>query len=192
MLQDVPQQMPQQMRLHPNYQLLVNAQKQVPINRNIPLPVINLLQAVPNKQIIRTPVNQVVTQELTKNAMTPLSLNIGSPMYSLPSSPNTNYSPVMSPAQRERVLSPYSTPQSLSPIGRYQRSPSSRLVSPVGMMQGSDPYLTNKMQPSPPFPMQTSDFLDSSVSLTSPDFWTEPELQGTNDLLTAFDDVKLV
>ncbi|XP_049877924.1 hypoxia-inducible factor 1-alpha isoform X2 [Pectinophora gossypiella] len=191
-LLDVPQQMPQQMRLHPNYQLLVNAQKQVPINRNIPLPVINLLQAVPNKQIIRTPVNQVVTQELTKNAMTPLSLNIGSPMYSLPSSPNTNYSPVMSPAQRERVLSPYSTPQSLSPIGRYQRSPSSRLVSPVGMMQGSDPYLTNKMQPSPPFPMQTSDFLDSSVSLTSPDFWTEPELQGTNDLLTAFDDVKLV
>lgn len=197
----------------PNQQVLINAQTspQNCLNRSIPLPVINLLQAVPNTQIIRTPIannnsmniirninNEI--SPLTRYAMSPLSLNIGSPMYSLPPSPNTsnynspNYSPAMSPVQRDRVLTPYSTPQSLSPVSRFQKSPGNVLLSPAGVIQGSDPYLNNKMQPSPGFPLQSNDLLlESSMSLSAPDFWTEPDvLTGTSDLLTAFDDVKLV
>lgn len=187
------------------YPILINAgnKPESPLNRNIPLPVINLLQACPTKQIIRTPINnnnkssvnniRNINNEispLTNNAMSPLSLNISSPMYSLPPSPNTssynspNYSPAMSPAQR--VLSPYSTPQSLSPVSRFQNSPG-RLHSPTSIIQGSDPYLNNKMQPSPGFPLQPNDLLlDSNLSLTSPYFWAEPDM-----LLTAFDDVKI-
>lgn len=125
--------------------------------------------------------------------MSPLSLNV-SPMYSLPSSPNSYASPAISPAQRDRVMSPYSTPQSLSPVGKFhQYSPGSRMMSPVGVMKDCDPYLTNKMQPSPGF-LQTPDImLESNVPLTTTDFWTESDmLQGTSDLLTALDDVKLV
>lgn len=182
-----------------NYQMLMNTQAPAPQHRNIQIPVINL-QAVPNKQILRTTPNvtninmlrtSIANQiaPLTSNAMSPLSLNIGSPMYSLPSSPNTpSYSPAMSPAQRDRIYSAYSTPQSLSPVGRYQQSPRSQLVSPTGVMQGGDPYLNNKMQPSPTY-LQSELLLDSTLTT---DFWTEPELQGTTDLLTAFDDVKLV
>ncbi|XP_026315120.1 hypoxia-inducible factor 1-alpha isoform X2 [Hyposmocoma kahamanoa] len=198
----------------PNNQVLNTPEiPQSPLNKNIPIPVINLLQAVPNTQIIRTPIsnnnnNNVSTirnindeiSPLTKYAMSPLSLNIGSPMYSLPPSPNTsnynspNYSPAMSPVHRDRVLSPYSTPQSLSPVSRFQKSPGNVLLSPAGVIQGSDPYLNNKMQPSPGFPLQSNDLLlESSMSLSAPDFWTEPDvLTGTSDLLTAFDDVKLV
>lgn len=197
----------------PHNPVLINAQNilQSPINRSIPLPVMNLLQAVPNAQIIRTSIannnnntmNNIrnINDEispLTKYTMSPLTLNISSPMYSLPPSPITsnynspNYSPAMSPVQRDRVLSPYSTPQSLSPVSRFQKSPGNILVSPAGVIQGSDPYLNNKMQPSPGFPLQPNDLLlDSSMSAS--DFWTDSDvLTGTSDLLTAFDDVKLV
>lgn len=201
----------QQMCHQSNFPVLINSQKnpQRILNRNIPIPVINLLQGLPNKQIICTSINNNNTSSinnirnikneispLTNNAMSPLSLNISSPMYSLPPSPNTsnynspNYSPAMSPNQRDRILSPYSTPQSLSPGARFQNSPG-RLLSPAGYLQGSDPYLNNKMQPSPGFPLQPNDLLDSNMSLTSPDFWAPEVLPGTSDLLTALDDVKL-
>lgn len=201
----------QQMRSRQlNNPVLLNAQNipQNSLNSSIPLPVINLLQGVPHTQIICTPIannNNIrnINDEispLTKYAMSPLSLNISSPMYSLPPSPSTsnynspNYSPAMSPVQRDRVLSPYSTPQSLSPVNRFQKSPGSILLSPTGIIQGSDPYLNNKMQPSPGFPLQSNDLLlESNMSLSAPDFWTEPDvLTGASDLLTAFDDVKLV
>lgn len=121
--------------------------------------------------------------------MSPLSLNISSPMYSLPSSP------AMSPAQRERVMSPYSTPQSMSPVGKFNQYSPNRLLSPASIIQGSDPYLTTKMQPSPSFPLANNDLLlDSNISnvqLPSSDFWSDPEIMQTSDLLTAFDDVKL-
>lgn len=170
------------------------------INKNnIPIPVINI-QNIQNGQILRpnTPTaNSVIRTNMNNaNVMCPLSVNINSPMYSLPPSPNTpNYSPVMSPAQRDRHLSPYSTPQSMSPVGKYGQmySPGSRLVSPAGIMHAGDPYLNNKMQPSPNFPFQPGDILlDTSLPIPSPDFWGDAEmLQGTNELLTAFDDVKL-
>lgn len=196
-LQEIQQQQAaQQNTIRPNYQMVLNSQKMSQQNANrhsIPVPVINV-QTVPNKQIMRcnTPISN--TNIKYSNIMSPLSLNIGSPGLSLPSSPGTpNYSPAMSPAQR--VLSPYSTPQSLSPVGKYSQmySPGNRLLSPAGVIQGSDPYLTNKMQTSPGFPIQPNDLLlDSNVSLGSSDFWAESEmLQGTNDLLSAFDDVKL-
>ncbi|XP_061384554.1 hypoxia-inducible factor 1-alpha isoform X4 [Danaus plexippus] len=172
----------------PKYQMLVTpptASPQSPI-RNIPVPVINMMQ--PNQQLRNTITNQISTN--ISNPMSPLTLNVGSPLYSLPSSP------AISPIQRDRVLSPYSTPQSLSPAGSYQMySPNSNiLLSPSGVMQGYDPYLTNKMQTSPGYPLQTSDMLmDSNIQLQSADFWSDSEmLQGTSDLLTAFDDVKLV
>lgn len=200
----------------PTNQVLINTTTipQSPLSRSIPIPVINLLQAVPNTQIIRTPIinnNNINSMNairnindeispITKYTMSPLSLNIGSPMYSLPPSPNTsnynspNYSPAMSPVHRDRVLSPYSTPQSLSPVSRFQKSQGSLLLSPAGVIQGSDPYLNNKMQPSPGFPLQSNDLLlEPNMSLSAPDFWTEPDvLTGASDLLTAFDDVKLV
>nr|XP_021192033.2 LOW QUALITY PROTEIN: hypoxia-inducible factor 1-alpha [Helicoverpa armigera] len=196
-LLDLQQQLPQQIPHQPNYQLVRNPQtiNQNANRNNIPLPVINLLQGIPNKPIIRsnTPMNNVMRTNIA-SPMSPLSLNV-SPMYSLPSSPNSyTHSPAMSPAQRDRVMSPYSTPQSMSPVGKFQQySPGSRLMSPVGVMKGCDPYLTTKMQPSPGFPLQTTDImLDSSAPLTTTDFWTESDmLQGTTDLLTALDDVKL-
>lgn len=196
------QQTTQQNKLHPNYQLLINQQRgptQHIINRNsIPMPVINI-QNLQSKQVIRSnaPIpNSVIRQNVTSNIMCPLSVNITSPMYSLPSSPNTpTYSPAMSPAQRDRVLSPYSTPQSLSPVGKFNQmySPGSRIMSPLGILHSSDPYLSNKMQTSPGFPIQHGDLLlDSSMPMPSPDFWGDTEmLQGTSELLTAFDDVKL-
>ncbi|XP_045502869.1 uncharacterized protein LOC123699868 isoform X2 [Colias croceus] len=199
------QQLPTQQvtgKMAPNYQLVLNSQRLLPQNqldRNIPIPVINIIQAVPNKQMMcaNTPLANVpiMRSNPPSNPMSPLSLNISSPMYSLPSSPNTNYSPAISPVQKDRVLSPYSTPQSLSPASNYSQmySPGSRLISPTGVMQGYDPYLTNKMQTSPGFPLQSNEMLlDSNMALTSNDFWPEPDvLQGTNELLTAFDDVKL-
>lgn len=168
----------------------LSPRNQIPTN-SIPLPVINI-QSMPNKPLMRAtaPMHQVI-RSTTNSPMSPLSLNVGSPMYSLPSSPNS-YSPGMSPAHRERVMSPY-TPQSLSPVGKFHQvySPG-RLLSPVGVIQGCDPYLNNKMQASPGFPLQTSDILlDSSMPLNSSDFWNETDMMQTSDLLTAFDDVKL-
>ncbi|KAM3962492.1 hypoxia-inducible factor 1-alpha isoform 2-T2 [Aphomia sociella] len=194
-LLDIQQQAPAQNKIHPHYQLVVNSQKltpQNPINRNS-IPLINV-QSIPNNKIMHT--NTIPNiMHMNNNVMSPLSLNVGSPMYSLPSSPSTpNYSPVMSPALRERVLSPYSTPQSMSPVGKFNQMYSpNRLLSPGSVIQGNDPYLSNKMQTSPSFPMQPVDLLlDSNVSLAASDFWSETEmLQGTNDLLSAFDDVKL-
>lgn len=189
--------MPQQMQynqntpnMSPNYQQIINGQTLPQLNsinrNNIPIPVINIIQSSNNMMRSSTPIN----------AMTPLTLNVNSPMYSLPPSPNTsNYtSPAMSPAQRE-LLSPYSTPQSLSPVGKFTQSysPNSRHMSPVIMLHGYDPYLSNKMQPSPGIPLQQNDMLlDTNMSLTSNDFWTDPEMmQDNSDLLMAFDDVKL-
>nr|XP_037876181.1 hypoxia-inducible factor 1-alpha isoform X3 [Bombyx mori] len=199
-LLDIPQQStPHKQPMKANYQILPNTQMlglQNVLHRNMQVPIINITQAVPNKHVMRasTPINQMRTN-MTTGPMSPLSLNIGSPMYSLPSSPNSYSSPAMSPAQRERVMSPYSTPQSLSPVGKFHQmySPGQRMVSPTGVIQGSDPYLTTKMQPSPGFPMQVNDILlDTNVQLPTSDFWADPEfLQGTSDLLTAFDDVKL-
>ncbi|KAF9419353.1 hypothetical protein HW555_004117, partial [Spodoptera exigua] len=194
-LLDLPQQRPQQTpQRRPNYQM---ARQPVPQNNNmnnIPLPVINLLQGMPNKQMMRNNPQMNVIRSNISSPMSPLSLNV-SPMYSLPSSPNSfTHSPAMSPAQRDRVMSPY-TPQSMSPVGKFpQYSPGSRMVSPVGVMQGCDPYLTNKMQPSPNFPLQTPEImLDNNVPLTTNDFWNESDIiQGASDLLTALDDVKLV
>lgn len=163
---------------------------------SIPMPTINIIQTGPNKHIMST--NTPITQVMRTNSpMSPLSLNIGSPVYSLPSSPSSYNSPAMSPAQRDRVvMSPYSTPQLLSPVGKFHQvySPGSRVVSPVGVIQGCDPYLTTKMQPSPGFQMQSTDMLlNSNVGLNTSDYWNDADmLQGTSDLLTAFDDVKLV
>lgn len=186
------QQTMQQNKFLPNYQLVMgqNVPQHIFNRNNIPIPVINI-QNVQNKQMLLPNMPQT---NLNTNVMCPLSVNINSPMYSLPPSPNT-YSPVMSPAQRDRVLSPYSTPQSMSPVGKFNQmySPGSRLVSPVGIMHAGDPYLTNKMQPSPNFPFQPGELiLDTSAPMPSPDFWGDTEmLQGTNELLMAFDDVKL-
>jgi hypothetical protein len=49
------------------------------------------------------------------------------------------------------------------------------------------------MQPSPGFPLQPRDLLmDTSVPITTSDFWGDTEmLSGTNEQLTAFDDLKL-
>ncbi|KOB69806.1 putative hypoxia-inducible factor 1 alpha [Operophtera brumata] len=196
-----------------NYQLVRTPHIfQQNINKNA-IPIINIMQAVPNKQAMRTnsPINQVIHLSITSlgSPMSPLSLNIGSPnMYSLPSSPAMSpaqrervmspYSPKysfppspnsyssMSPAQRDRVKSPY-TPRSMSPVGKYQvYSPGSRMLSPTGLIQGSDPYLTTKMQASPGIALQHNELLlDTNVQL-SPDFWPDSEmLQGTSDLLTA-------
>lgn len=163
---------------------------------NIPLSVINVLQGVTNKQMLRTNTQMnphVLRTNMTSSPMSPLSLNV-SPMYSLPPSPNSYNSPAISPAQRERVMSPYSTPQSMSPVGQFQQySPGSRIMSPVGVMQGRDPYFTNKMQPSPGFLHTPEIQILDSVTLTGTDFWPESDMmQGTNDLLAALDDVKLV
>lgn len=194
----------------------MNPQHQQSLDKNV-IPMINIIQAVPNSQIMRTisPINQVLRTSIG-SPMSPLSLNIGSPnMYSLPSSPAmspaqrdrvmspyspkyslpsspVSYSPAMSPAQRERVASPY-TPQSMSPVGKYQVYSPNRLLSPAGVIHGNDPYLTTKMQASPNLALQHNELLlDSNVQLTSSDFWPDPEImQGTCDLLTAFDDVKL-
>ncbi|KAJ0173760.1 hypothetical protein K1T71_010909 [Dendrolimus kikuchii] len=193
-LLDISQRLPVQLQqVRPNYPLVRNPQlsprSQMKTN-SLPLPVINI-QSVPNTPTMHanTPIHQVIRTSMN-SPMSPLSLNVGSPMYSLPSSPNS-YSPAMSPAHRERVMSPY-TPQSMSPVGKFHQvySPG-RLLSPVGVIQGCDPYL-NKMQPSPGFPLQTSDMLlDPNMSLTSTDFWNESDMMQTSDLLTAFDDVKL-
>ncbi|KPJ18057.1 Hypoxia-inducible factor 1-alpha [Papilio machaon] len=198
-LLDMPQQMQQNqqnaLKISSNYQQIMNGQglpQLGSINRNnIPIPVINVIQSSNNMMRSNTPITCI------NNAMSPLTLNVNSSMYSLPPSPNTsNYtSPAMSPAQRDLLMSPYSTPQSLSPVGTYTQgySPNSRNMSPVNMLHGYDPYLNNKMQPSPGFPLQQNDMLlDTNMSLTSTDFWTDPEvMQGTSDLLMAFDDVKL-
>lgn len=187
-----------QPQARPNYQLVMNtprAQSLSPVNGNIPIPVINIIHSAPNKQMMRANVPIVPSQgRPVAGPMSPLSLNVGSPMYSPCMSPNTTYSPAISPAPKDRVLSPYSTPQSLSPAGSYQMYSPNRLLSPTGVMQGFDPYLTNKMQTSPGFALQSSDILlDSNIPLTSTDFWPDSELlQGNSDLLTAFDDVKLV
>lgn len=198
MQQQQQQQRPQQTQRRPNYQM---ARQPIPQNKqqnmnNIPIPVINLLQDMQHKQMMRNnaPIISSVIRSNISSPMSPLSLNV-SPMYSLPSSPNSyTHSPAMSPAQRERVMSPY-TPQSMSPVGKFQQySPGSKMVSPVGVMQGCDPYLNNKMQHSPNFPLQAPEImLDNNVPLTTNDFWSETDIiQGASDLLTALDDVKLV
>ncbi|CAF4799151.1 unnamed protein product [Pieris macdunnoughi] len=163
-----------QEKISTNYRVVLNPQLPVP-NRNIPIPVINIIQA--NKQGANAPIIRS-----TPSALSPLSLSIG--QYSLPCSPN--YSPVGSPMKVQ------STPQSLSPASSYTFSPG-RLVSPTGALQGYDPYLSNKMQVSPGFSMQNEMLLDPNVSLASNDFWPDTDvIQNTSDLLTAFDDVKLV
>ncbi|XP_013170729.1 PREDICTED: hypoxia-inducible factor 1-alpha-like isoform X2 [Papilio xuthus] len=196
-LLDIPQQIQQNQqntqKISPNYQQMIGQGPQIgSINRNnIPIPVINIIQSSNNMMRSNTPITCI------NNAMSPLTLNVNSPMYSLPPSPNTsNYtSPAMSPAQRDLLMSPYSTPQSLSPVGKFSQgySPNSRHMSPVNMLHGYDPYLNNKMQQSPGFPLQQNDMLlDTNMNLTSTDFWTDPEvIQDTGDLLMAFDDVKL-
>lgn len=94
----------------------------------------------------------------------------------------------MSPALKERVMSPY-TPQSMSPVGKYLYSPNR--LSPA--IQGNDPYLTTKMQASPITLHHEIPLMDTNVQMNSSDFWPDTEiLPGTSDLLTAFDDVKLV
>lgn len=217
--QDQQAAQPQQNQVRPNYQLVRTPQLfQQNINKNA-IPIIHITQVVPNNQVMRTnsPINQVIRSSISLGSpMTPLSLNIGSPnmyslpsspamspaqrervmspyspKYSLPSSPNS-YSPAMSPAHRERVMSPY-TPQSMSPVGKYQVYSPGRLLSPAGLIQGNDPYLTTKMQASPNIALQHNELLlDSNVQFSSSDCWSDPEvLQGTSDLLTAFDDVKL-
>lgn len=195
--QDLPQQIQQPIpQIRPNYQMVRNPQ-QIPQNtniNNIPLPVINLLQGMQTKQqIIRNNTNMTAMRTNISSPMSPLSLNV-SPMYSLPPSPNSyTHSPAMSPAQRERVMSPYSTPQSLSPVGKFQQYSPSRLMSPVGVMQGCDPYLSNKMQPSPVFLQTPEIMLEPTGPMSATDFWSEADLlQNTSDLLTALDDVKLV
>ncbi|KAJ8724059.1 hypothetical protein PYW07_008039 [Mythimna separata] len=192
-LLDLPQQLQQpHPQLRPNFQMARNPHT-IPQNtniNNIPLPVINLLQ---QQQIIRNNTNMTAMRTNISSPMSPLSLNV-SPMYSLPSSPNSyTHSPAMSPAQRERVMSPYSTPQSLSPVGKFQQySPGSRLMSPVGVMKGCDPYLS-KMQPSPGFLQTPEIMLEANGQMSTNDFWSEADLlQNTSDLLTALDDVKLV
>ncbi|CAG9789062.1 unnamed protein product [Diatraea saccharalis] len=197
----VPPEMMQQNNNTPSYQLVMN-QKTSPhriLNCNtLPIPVINI-HTVSNSKVAMLPNNSIqnsaIDTHMTSNISCPLSVNVNSPIYSLPSSPNNSiYSPAISPAQRDLGLSPYSTPQSLSPIGKFNQiySPS-KLVSPGGVLNGGDPYLSNKVQTSPGFPYQARDLLlDSNVSISSPDFWTDADiLSGTNDLLTAFDDVKL-
>ncbi|XP_039757469.1 uncharacterized protein LOC120631873 isoform X2 [Pararge aegeria] len=189
-LLDIHPQAKKQIRqqLRSNYQMFAN--------KNIPVPVINIIQSAPNAQMRTNTLvsNTPIRTSVASNVMSPLSLNVGSPMYSLPSSPNTPcYSPAISPAQKDRVLSPYSTPQSLSPAGSYQMYSPNRLLSPSGVMQGYDPYLNNKMQTSPSFRVQSSEMLlDSNLPLASTDFWPDSEmLQDPSDLLSAFDDVKL-
>lgn len=173
MLQDI--QRARQEKIPTNYRLVLNPQLPVP-NKNIPIPVINIIQA--DKQREHVP----IIRSTQSNPMSPLSLNIG--QHSLPCSPN--YSPVGSPMRVQ------STPQSLSPASSYSYSPG-RMVSPTGVLQGYDPYLSNKMQVSPGFPMQNEMLLDPNVSLTSNDFWPDTDvIHNTSDLLTAFDDVKLV
>ncbi|XP_052744101.1 hypoxia-inducible factor 1-alpha isoform X2 [Bicyclus anynana] len=188
--QQAKKQNRQQLRNNNNYQTFANIN-----NKNIPIPVINIIQSTPNNMMrANTPIPSGNIIRTVISPMSPLSLNIGSPMYSIPPSPKTpSYSPALSPAQKDRVLSPYSTPQSLSPAGSYQMYSPGRLLSPSGVMQGYDPYLNNKMQSSPSFPMQATEMiLDSNIPLTSTDFWGDSEmLQDTSDLLTAFDDVKL-
>lgn len=153
------------------------------------------MQSTANNQKISEVKN--VSSNIRTSAMSPLTLNVGSPMYSLPSSPNTpNYSPAVSPHQKDRIRSPYATPQSLSPASSYQSySPGNcgNLCPPKGVIHGYDPYLSNKMQTSPSFPLHSPEMLiDSNMPLNSQDYWPESDiLQGTNDLLTAFDDVKL-
>lgn len=196
-------------QLRTNYQMFGNSPRapsqpppHSPVNKNIPIPVINIIRAGPNEPLMRSntplPSGPIIRTTVchSPSPLSPLSLNVDSPMYSLPSSPNTpNYSPAMSPVPKDRVLSPYSTPQSLSPAGSYHLySPANKLLSPSGVMQGYDPYLNNKMQTSPGLALQSSDILLDSMSLVSSDYWPDSEILqvGTNDLLTAFDDVKLV
>ncbi|CAH2094387.1 unnamed protein product [Euphydryas editha] len=186
----------------PNYRLIMNSQRvpQSPVNRNIPISVINILHSTSNKPVMRdntSMTNGQIIRPTISNPMSPLTLNVVSPMYSLPPSPNTpNYSPAISPVPKDRVLSPYSTPQSLSPAGSYQMYSPNRLLSPTGAMQGYDPYLTNKMQSSPEFLTQPNEMLlDSNIPPLSTDFWPDSNIfnnQSTSDLLIAFDDVKLV
>ncbi|VVD00410.1 unnamed protein product [Leptidea sinapis] len=171
-----------------------NAARRLPMSKSMPIPVINIVEAALNKQNARA--NTASGAQMIRwpsNPMSPLSLNISSPMwYSLPTSPN--YSSSLSPAQKNRVQSPYATPQSLSPASTYsQYSPSNKL-SPNPALQGYDPYLCNKMQPSPTFSIHSNEMLlDSNMPLTTSDLWPESEMiQNTSDLLTAFDDVKLV
>ncbi|XP_045452892.1 hypoxia-inducible factor 1-alpha isoform X1 [Melitaea cinxia] len=195
-----PQEGKQMNQQPPNYQLIMNSKRvpQSPVNRNIPISVINILQS--SKPVMRDNTsmsNGQIIRSTISSPMSPLTLNVGSPMYSLPSSPNTpNYSPAISPAPKDRVLSPYSTPQSLSPAGSYQTYSPGRLLSPTGVMQGYDPYLTHKMQTSPEFMIQPNDMLlASNIPLPSTDFWPDSDIfsnQSTSDLLIAFDDVKLV
>lgn len=197
--QDIPQSQPS-----PQSQQVRGTNRQMPgyppqrtqqtaLNKTA-IPIVHIIPAEPRDMVpTNTPLTQVMRSSMA-SPMSPLSLNIGSPMYSLPSSPNSYSSPAMSPAQRDRVMSPYSpyTPQSMSPIGKFHQvySPGNRLLSPAGVIQGNDPYLTTKMQLSPNY-MQ-NDLIDNNVQLSSSDFWPDSEmLQGTNDLLTAFDDVKL-
>ncbi|CAH2045765.1 unnamed protein product, partial [Iphiclides podalirius] len=187
-LLDLPQQIGP--KVSRNYQQMALSAMRPPfeaVGSSIPVPVINIIQAAPSER--------AVDGETRAHPMSPLTLNVGSPMYSLPPSPNTSSytSPAVSPAQRERLLSPYSTPQSLSPAGAFQGySPSSSLMSPVSMLHGYDPYLSNKMQTSPGFPLHP-EVLDNVMPLPSPDFWGDSDvMQGAGDLLTAFDDVKLV
>lgn len=120
----------------------------------------------------------------------PLPLNINIPVYS-PISASPNCSPAMSPIQRDRLISLYprtQSPKFNSQLGRH--SPLARkAVSPGGLLQ-NDPYLTNKMQPSPILSQQTSTDVDM---LLSTDFWMDTDMfQDSRDLLTGLDDIKLV
>lgn len=152
-----------------------------------------------NKAVPMTPNYQnihptFIRTSAVSNPTSPLSLNIGSPMYSsLPGSPNC--SPAMSPVQRERILSPY--PKSLTPghINHMQYSPvSSRMVSPTGLLQAGDPYLPNQMQASPNFvACHQQSVNDVEMMIPSTDFWMDQDIfQDSNNLLTGLDDIKLV
>lgn len=132
--------------------------------------------------VIRTNLSGVLS-----NPSSPLSLNISSPMYtSLPSSANS--SPAMSPAHRDRLLSPYPKSQSPSDFGQTNIG-SNKLLSIVSnastinmgnnrvLQMNRDPFLTNKMQPSPTLLQKTEvQTTDMDSLLENTEFWMDTDI----------------
>ncbi|XP_048486071.1 uncharacterized protein LOC105384842 isoform X4 [Plutella xylostella] len=134
---------------------------------------------VPKIQVSPTTANTI--RPIT-NPMSPLSLSIDTSMYGVY---GRNCSPAISPAQKERLLSPYSTPPSMSPAEKYTiYSPSG---TPTQVLQSNcDPYLTNKsVSPSIGLQRDTQQEMLMDPSMAA-DFWSDADM-----ILTAFDDVRL-